>query len=105
MLWFDDKISIYRKDPVSWQKSYIYTYIDADIQVNSQKFLWWQNSNNSEMSDYFIFIKKEYKNLKIWDIIEFEDAFWDSVKVKIVSRDYVDFECYEPFIEILCKLK
>lgn len=104
MLWFDDKIDLFRKDPVSWVDTQIYSQIDADTQINNQKLLWWQNSNNSEMADYFIFVKKETTNLKIWDIIKFNDDFWDEVHVKIVSRELVDFEEFDPFIEILAKL-
>lgn len=104
MLDFDDKISIYRQDPITWEESIIHTNIEADIQPNNKRLLWWENSNNSEMADYFIFVKSNIKNLQAWDIIKFNDYFWKNVCVKISFTDLIDFESREPFVEILAKL-
>jgi len=104
MLDFDDVIDIYRQDPITWEKTQIHNQIEADIQPNNKKLLWWQNSNNSEMADYFVYVKKDIKNLKTWDIIKFNDYFWNNISVKIAFSDYIDFEENEPFIEILAKL-
>jgi hypothetical protein len=61
-------------------------------------------SENSPVWDYFVFLKKEYTNVKIWDSLYFTDNFWDQQKVKVISRDYLDFESKEAEIELLCKL-
>ena len=103
MLGYNDTIVIKRKNPVDWVEVTIYDNIDAEVQINNKWNDWWDNSNNSEQADYFVFIKKEYKDLKIWDIISFVDDFGDNVMMSITSRDFINFSNYEPFIEILCK--
>ena len=103
MLEYKDKINISRRDSITWEATQIYNQILADVQINKQNF-WWENSNNSEIADYFVFIKKENNNLRTWDLIDFTDYFWESIKLQIISKDLIDFENIDPFIEILCKL-
>lgn len=103
MLEYKDKINISRRDSITGDLAEIYSQIEADIQVNKQAF-WWENSNNSEIADYFVFTKKENNNLRTWDLIDFENYFWENIKLQIISKDLIDFENIDPFIEILCKL-
>ena len=109
MLEYKDKINISRRDSITGDLTQIYNQILADVQINKQAF-WWENSNslqtsnNSEIADYFVFTKKENNNLRTWDLIDFENYFWENIKLQIISKDLIDFENIEPFIEILCKL-
>lgn len=103
MLEYKDKINISRRDSITGDLTQIYNQISADVQINKQAF-WWENSNNSEIADYFVFIKKENNDLRTWDLIDFTDYFWENTKLQIISKDLIDFENIEPFIEILCKL-
>lgn len=81
----------------------IYQNIDADIQKNSQKNRG-DNSVNSELADYYVFLHKSKKNIKDGDIIEYENIFWEKITLKVISKDFIDYQEFEPFIEILCKL-
>jgi len=86
-------------------KQDIYTDIQAiDIIMNDKGDKSEDISENSPVWDYFVFLKKEYTDVKIWDSLYFIDNFWDQQKVKVISRDYLDFECKEAEIELLCKL-
>jgi hypothetical protein len=103
MLPYDDIITITRKDSVGWNKATIYESIKADVQINSKWDDGWDNSDNSERADFFVFVEKDKTNVKIGDIIEYTDDFGDDVLLSVSSRDFIDFSDYEPFIEILCK--
>lgn len=103
---YSERLSLYRINPIDWEKQEIYKNIPCDIQINEyKKQMIWQNSDNSEMADYFIFVQNWNNNIKVWDLIEFSNYFWEKETVVVISRDYIDYESCTPFIEILCKLK
>ena len=105
MLDYEFSITISRINEVDWTENIIYSDILADIQINEyKKYASWQSSDNSEIADYFIFIWQEFNNLKVWDLIKFQNEFNEKVICKIQSRDFINFKSIEPFIEILAKL-
>jgi len=104
MFSYKDKITVTRTNPVDWNKTIIYDLISAEVEINDKWWFWWDNSKNSPIADYFIFLSEDKKNIKIWDIITFEDYFWDEQKIKVISRDYVNFVSTNWFIELLTKL-
>ena len=106
MLDYTFLLSLFRENPIDWSKNLIYKDIACDIQINQyKKYASWNNSDFSEMADYFVFVKKEFNDVQIWDIIEFENNFWEKEVLIVQSRDFINYESVEPFIEILAKLK
>ncbi len=103
MLPFENIITLYRRDSVTWNKVSIYENIEADVQINNKWDDGWDNADNSERADYFVFVKKDKTDIQIGDIIEYIDDFWDTVILSVLSRDFINFSVHEPFIEILTK--
>ena len=102
-----NEVSIFRTDNVTWEKKIVYNKIETiEIQSNkSKKYTWSSNSDNSEMSDYFIFLNKKFNDLEVWDLIIFKNFFNKKVVCEIQTFDLIDFESIEPFIEIFAKMK
>jgi hypothetical protein len=47
-------------------------------------------------------LPKEYVDIKMSDHIIWTDFFAEENRLKVMSRDYIDFSLTEPYIELTC---
>lgn len=83
----------------------IYASIEAEVITDWPSGIGGYNhtySQADEVNVYSVFIKQDKLNVKEGDRLYYTDDFWDEQILKVTARDFIDFACIEPYIELNC---